>query len=81
MIKVKVRLFAYLRRYHPESGSGKPLSLNVEEGTTVQQLLQEKLSVPPEVVKAVFINGIVKESDYVLDDGDRIGIFPPIAGG
>jgi len=81
MIEVEVRLYATLRRYRPELKVGEALSLNLEEGTTVRQLLEEKLGIPSEVVKTVFVNGIAQELDHVLADGDRVGIFPPVAGG
>jgi len=81
MIEVEVRLYATLRRYRPELKAGESLSLNLEEGTTVRQLLEEKLGIPTEVVKTTFVNGVAQRFDYVLVDGDRLGIFPPVAGG
>lgn len=80
MIEVKVRLYATLRRYRPELKAGEFLSLNLEEGTTVRQLL-EKLGIPTEVVKTTFVNGVAQKLDHVLADGDRVGVFPPVAGG
>jgi len=81
MIEVEVRLYATLRRYCPELKAGAPLALNLEKGTTVRRLLEDKLGIPTEVVKAVFVNGVAQGPDHVLAKGDRVGIFPPVAGG
>jgi molybdopterin converting factor small subunit len=81
MIKIEVRLYATLRRYRPELKMGEPLFLNIDEGTTVKQILKKQLSIPTEVVKTVFVNGIYRDLEHVLADGDRVGIFPPVGGG
>ena len=81
MIKVEVRLYATLRKYHPEEKVGEALVCELADGTTVQELLEDELGVPPGEVKIVFVNGVSRDFDHVLDDGDRLGIFPPVAGG
>ncbi len=81
MIRVEARLYATLREYHPEGKAGEALVYELTEGTTIQKLLENELGVPPGEVKTVFVNGISQSFDYVLADGDRVGIFPPVAGG
>ena len=81
MMTVEVRLFAGLRQYCPQLESGEPVSFEVEDGTTAAEFIRDKLGIPDDVVKAVFINGEIRRADRVLSDRDRIGIFPPIAGG
>ncbi len=81
MIRVEVRLYATLRKYHPEGKVGEALVRELAEGTTVQKLLENELRVPPGEVKTVFVNGVSRSFDHVLADGDRVGIFPPVAGG
>ena len=54
--------------------------MEVEEGTTVKSLL-ESLKVPPELPKIIFLNGVHADETADLKDGDRLGIFPPLAGG
>jgi molybdopterin converting factor small subunit len=39
------------------------------------------LPIPRELARVVFVNGIRQEPDWVLREGDEVGIFPPIAGG
>ena len=81
MIRVEARLYATLRKYHPEGKAGEALVPELAEGTTIQKLLENELGVPPDEVKTVFVNGISHDFDHVLADGDRVGIFPPVAGG
>lgn len=81
MIRIEARLYATLRKYQPERKVGEALVHELAEGTTVQKLLEEELGVPPDEVKTVFVNGVSRDFDYILADGDRVGIFPPVAGG
>ena len=81
VIRVEVRLYATLRKYQPERKVGEALVCKLAEGTILQKLLEKELGIPPGEVKTVFVNGVSRSSDYVLADGDRVGIFPPIAGG
>jgi molybdopterin converting factor small subunit len=43
--------------------------------------LLEKLGVPEDDVRLIFINGIKGNLTSILTDGDRLGIFPPVGGG
>lgn len=79
-MRVEVRLFASLVRFAPEGKGSAPCEVVVEQGTTVAGLL-DKLGVPEETVKIVFVNGVHAGGDRSLEDGDRVGVFPPVAGG
>jgi len=81
VIRIEARLYATLRKYHLEGKVGEALVLELAEGTTVQKLLENELGVPPGEVKTVFVNGVSRSFDHILADGDRVGIFPPVAGG
>ena len=80
MIRVGVRLFATLRGYRPELAMGESIPVSVEQGATVRDLLA-RLNVPAEEVKLVFANGLSRDLEYALSDGDDLGIFPPVGGG
>jgi sulfur carrier protein ThiS len=54
--------------------------VEIPEGMTVKGLL-ENMGVPFEAVKVIFINGLHASGDEVLRDNDRVGVFPPVAGG
>lgn len=59
---------------------GEPVPVALEEGATVRDLAAH-LGVPAEEVKLVFANGLSRDLDYVLVDGDDLGLFPPVGGG
>lgn len=80
MIKVEANVYAALRKYHRGVSSGKPLRVEVSEGTTVAGLLQQ-MGIPREEVQLVFVNNVQQYLSYILQPGDRLGIFPVIAGG
>jgi len=80
MITIEVVLFATLRKYHPDGASSEPFPMEISPGTTVGNILQE-LKIPPRESKQVFVNSIRQEKDYEPREGDRVAIFPPIAGG
>ena len=81
MIRIEVRLYATLTKHRPGYRSGECLALEIAEGTTIRQILEDEVGVPPDEVKTVFVNGLARDFDHALGDGDRVGIFPPIAGG
>jgi molybdopterin converting factor small subunit len=80
-MKVEIKLYASLGRYMPDSKGGSVSQImELEEAITIGRLL-ERLKVPAHVVKLIFLNGVHARSDQVLHDGDRLGVFPPVAGG
>jgi molybdopterin synthase sulfur carrier subunit len=80
MIKVEVRLFATLRRYCPEADAKNGLVLEIPEGTSLNDLLS-RLKVPIQEARILFVNNRKQTIDYVLEHGDKVGIFPQVAGG
>jgi sulfur-carrier protein len=80
-MKIELKLYASLGRYMPQVSLEKKQGLlEVGEGTTIRALL-ESLRVPLETVKLIFLNGTHAKDNEVLNDGDRLGVFPPVAGG
>jgi molybdopterin synthase sulfur carrier subunit len=80
-MRIHVRLYASLERYLPIEKERSPLhDLEADEGTTIGEFLQA-LHVPADTVKLIFLNGIHAQADQKLKDGDRLGVFPPVAGG
>jgi sulfur-carrier protein len=74
-MKIELNLYASLARSVPRTGS-----VDVDEETTILGLLR-RLDVPMDKVKIIFLNGIHASGEESLKDGDRIGVFPPVAGG
>jgi molybdopterin synthase sulfur carrier subunit len=54
--------------------------VEVPEGSTIRELFR-KLHVPPDAPKIIFLNGLHATGEEVLQEGDRVGAFPPVAGG
>ena len=79
-MKVEVNLYASLSRYAPDGGGGKGLVMEVSEGTRISDLLAQ-LGVPGHEVKIIFLNATHSSAETTLKDGDRLGVFPPVAGG
>jgi len=51
-------------------------TLNIAEGTRAADLLAH-MDLSPGDVEAVFVNGLVKPIDTLLEDGDRVALVPP----
>jgi len=79
MPKVELRLFGHLREYLPTQGQ-PGVQMDVPEGFTLQDLI-EKLGIPPSDPKIVLVNGVHAPKEQLLQEDDRVSIFPPIAGG
>ncbi len=79
-MRVTVKLFATLARYKSDVKSGRPFAFDLPEGAAVKDLV-DLLHIPPGEMHIVFINNIIQEPATVLQDGDAVGIFPPVGGG
>lgn len=80
MARVRVKLFATLRRFYPELGVGEALTIDLPDGSTVAELVRQ-LRLPADHVRVVFVNGVSRDDTHPLADGDEVGIFPPVGGG
>jgi len=79
-MNVDIALFAYLADYQPDGLGGRsPRPFTLAEGMTVADLILS-LGLPDEP-RIVFVNGKHAEEPDALHDGDRLAIFPPVAGG
>ena len=73
---IQIKLFASLQQFMPDSAD----NFAIEAGTTIQNLL-DQLEVPPAKAKLIFIDGVKGDLNKTLNGGERVGIFPPVAGG
>jgi molybdopterin converting factor small subunit len=79
-MQIELALFASLSARYPVGGSGRePRPLDIEDGTTVGALI-ERIGLADEL-RITFVNGRHASDDRPLAQGDRLAIFPPIAGG
>jgi molybdopterin converting factor small subunit len=80
-MKIELNLYASLRTYLPPANQGRAEGpTEVQEGATIRELLIQ-LGVPVDAVKMIFLNGVHATGDETLKEGDRVGVFPPVAGG
>ncbi|MDX9786750.1 MAG: MoaD/ThiS family protein [Desulfobacterales bacterium] len=73
---IHIQLYAGLSSFTPQDVNGYPIA----EGMTIREVM-ENLGVPMALAKLIFVNGKKSALDQRLSGGERIGIFPPVAGG
>ena len=73
---IQICLFANLKAFSPEDSDHYPIIA----GTTVRTVM-ERIGVPLETAKIIFIDGKKGTLDQALTGGERVGVFPPVAGG
>jgi len=73
---IQIKLFASLGKHQPKEADRFP----IEPGARVADIL-EKIGAPIDEAKLIFINHKRGELSTVLNDGDRVGVFPPVGGG
>ena len=84
-MRITFKLFATLQDYLPPEGKqANALTLDLENGTTVEQLIA-RFALPPKLVHLVLIDGgfvpPAARAGRVLRDGETLAIWPPVAGG
>lgn len=77
-MKVEIKLFAGFRSYLPNAPDQR--YADVPDGCTVGDIVHT-LGIPEETKKIIFINGVHGTVESVLQEKDRLAIFPPVAGG
>lgn len=73
---IQIKLYATLKNKTPDTADHYP----IEPGITIEALMAD-LGVPVKDAKLVFIDGVRKGNESVLNGGERVGIFPPVGGG
>lgn len=73
---IQLKLFAGLADFTPENSDRVP----IESGSSVESVLRQ-LDIPTVKAHLIFINGIKGSLESQLAGGERVGIFPPVAGG
>ena len=75
-----VLLNATLRRHRPDYDAAVGITMEVEPGTTVAEILP-RLGVPNQEVTLLMVDGRRRDLDFVLQGNERVALFPPIGGG
>ncbi|SHF06681.1 MoaD/ThiS family protein [Desulforamulus putei] len=76
---IELRVYTGLEKY-TGTRYGELITLQLAEGTTVRDVIK-RYGIPEEEVFSALINGLHKPFDTVLQDGDRVALFPPVGGG
>jgi sulfur carrier protein ThiS len=79
-----LKLFASLSQYLPATAVDNRLDITVESDTTIAAII-ERFNLPEKLVHLVLVNGVyIDPSDRaqrVLQSGEVLAIWPPVAGG
>jgi len=79
-MKLEVKLFANFREFLPPGAEKYTCWLELEEGASIGQVLQ-KLKIPDDIPMIALVNGLHRTFEDLLEPGDVLSIFPPVAGG
>lgn len=81
---VTFKLYATLTPCLPEGAEKNQITLNVSEGSSVMDIL-DKYQVPKESCHLILVNGnytpLAAADQKILESGDTLAIWPPVAGG
>jgi len=72
---ILVKVYATLREHTDGEGT-----IHLDEAMTVRGVL-DRVGIPEKEVKNIIVNGRRRGLDHRVADGDRVALFPPIAGG
>jgi len=81
MISVTVKIHPSFQRVLSQVTTREPFDVLLQKGTTVEQLLRDKIVSLMEIPKLILVNGSHAEKGQLLKDGDRVSLFSPVAGG
>lgn len=73
---IQLKLFAALNAMSPDNTDRLP----IQSGISVKELL-DHLQIPIAKAHLIFIDGVKRTLETRLNGGERVGIFPPVAGG
>ena len=76
-MKVNLKCFAELSEGDVCDFTGSD-QYEISQGDTVESLV-DRLGMPKEEIKIIFLNNKIVEFDAVLHDGDQLGLAPPVA--
>lgn len=79
-MQIELNLFASFKEYLPKDNGGLHQGYDTPAESTIGDILL-KLKLPGEAAKVIFVNGVRGDANTILSEGDRVGIFPLVAGG
>ncbi len=83
-MKMYIELYASLMPLLPPGKERFRREINVDDGTTLQQVIQQ-FKIPDEQAHIVLVNGKFVCGDdrleHLMEAADTVSIWPPVAGG
>ncbi|NQU59456.1 MAG: MoaD/ThiS family protein [Rhodospirillales bacterium] len=83
-MKITLKLYAALGEYLPDHAVRNEAEIEISSGTALLDVLKDH-GVPPEHCHLVLVNGIYaapsERAEKVLEEGDALAVWPPVAGG
>ena len=78
-MKIKIKFSETFHKYKTASDN-EFVILEFEKPVSVKSALK-KLDFPEDQSKLILVNGIVKNEEQLLQDGDTVSVFPTMSGG
>ena len=83
-MKVNLKLYASLGQYLPDHAVKNEAVIETDNELSVEAILAMH-DVPPENCHLVLVNGLYttpsERAGKMLEDGDSVAVWPPVAGG
>ena len=79
-MQIEVRLYATLREHAPAGAVTGVFSVMLPDSSTLAALLTQ-IGIAPERVHLRMVNGVGATDAQILQENDRVGLFPPVGGG
>lgn len=83
-MKIRVKLYASLGQFMPNGIKGNEMDLEVEAGCSVATVI-DRMKVPEDLCHLVLVNGAYvapsERPGRILEEGDHLAAWPPVAGG
>lgn len=77
---IEVALYGALAHYLPKGAQSRKATMECADGVTVAQVI-DLLGIPTPHPTMLLVNGLHVGADAALKEGDRLAVFPPLAGG
>lgn len=83
-MKITIKLFALLDKYLPDGAHKNQVDITVADDATVMDVIRS-INLPQEYCHLVLVNGVYiapsERDTRVLNEGEALAIWPPVAGG
>lgn len=79
-MKIELIISKEIDKYLKINKNGNPFTLSIDNNISIKQLMEE-LGIPEKYVSIILVNMQHKSTNYILKEGDKLSLFPAVAGG